>query len=154
MSGSARAWHQCASRRTLGRRLQNGANNRGRQFSALRLQAGLRSYLILLDACPRFFHLSLRPGPRFGHRRRSRLQRQLPARFLTLEYRHARFPQALLIFRGSGLSLGDVGARLFDRALGPATPFGQHFNQRFVHDRGVNAEQQDDQDNGRHGPEQ
>ena len=93
-------------------------------------------------------------APRFGHGCGPRLQGLLAACFLTLEYGHARLPQPLFIVRGAGFGLGNIGPRFFDGAFGPAVPFRQHFGQGFVHHGGINAEQQNDKDDGRHGPEQ
>ncbi len=105
-------------------------------------------------AAARLLNLGLRLGSRLGDRRGTCLQRQLTARFLTLEYGHTRFPQPLLIFRCARFGLGDVGLRLLDRAFGSAVPLRQHLYQRLVHDRGVNAEQQHDKDDSWNGPEQ
>ena len=105
-------------------------------------------------ALPRLIDLGLRLGPRLGNCSGSSLQGRLTARFLTLEQGHARFPQPLLVVRGSRFGLGNIGPRFFDRALGPAAPLGQHRDQGFVHNSAVNEIQQHNKDNGGHGPEQ
>jgi hypothetical protein len=134
--------------------LKYDANDLSRQSSALGLQTALRRRFILLDGCSRLLYLSLRSSPGFCNRCGSRLQRLLAARFLALEYRHARFPQTLLVIRGSRFGLGNIRSRFLDRPFGEASPLGQHLHQRLVYDRRINAIQQNNEYDGGYGPEQ
>ena len=84
-TGHARRLASLPACRGVARRLQNCANDLGRQPSTLSFQAGLSRSFILFDRCPRLLHLGLRLGPRFRHRGGPSLQRQLATRFLALE---------------------------------------------------------------------
>src|SRR6185369_9759268 len=143
-----------ATRRTLTRWFEDSANDCGSKLAALGFETSLCRLLVLFNRCPRLLHLGLRPGPSLGHSFGPRLDRLLTMCFLTLKYDHARFPQPLFIVRGARFSLGNVGPRFFDGAFRSAVSFRQDLSQRLVHHGDIGAQQQNDKNDSRHGPEQ
>src|ERR1700685_1209282 len=105
-------------------RPQNDPDDFGGQLPTLRLQTSLRCSFIFLDGSSRLFNLGLRFLPHLSQGRLACLQRLLPKCFLILENRHARFAQALFIFRSSRFGGGDIGACFLDSSFSFAAPLG------------------------------
>jgi hypothetical protein len=133
---------------------QNKSDDFRGQLPAFCLQTGLRRGLVFFDGGTRLFYLGLRFVPHFGYRRGSCLQCLLAKYFLIPENRYASFAQTLLVFRGSRLGGGNIGAGLLDCSFGLAAPLGQHLHQWLVNKHGVGRIQQNQEDNGRYGSEQ
>jgi hypothetical protein len=135
-------------------RLKHDANDFSSQSSTLRWQIGLCRRFVVFDGGPRLLYLSLCPAARLCNRCGSRLQSLLAPSFLTLEYRHARFPESLFVLRRARFGLGNIGLRFFDRPFGQASPVCQHLHQRLMHHRHINAIQQHNEYDSGYGPEQ
>src|SRR4029077_5181287 len=109
---------------------------------------------MLFDVEAALLDLCLGPGAGFIHGLIAGLRGLLAASFLVFEYFLAGFAQALLVFGGSGLGSGDIGARFFHRALSTVTALGEDDGKRAMDEEGVENVKRRQKDDGGHGSEQ